>query len=330
MSPALRVVTVVLAAGVGKRLGGPKALLAWPVTPGPQPPGARGVGAGADRPLAVAHAEERLAAESRRVLVVTRPPVVKVLLAYVRPGLDLLSSDAADDLGAAGSLAFAVPRLGDVDIVVVTPVDTPPARAATVARLLAALAADSALLAARPVCHGRAGHPVALRLAALQRYTEPGPPPLRDHLLTLGAACAAVDVTDPTVLIDSQHPGRRDGHAPGAAALLQVIPLVTRPAWGRVRPVKREKRLTKREQKALKAPTAGAKAQQQGQHIHCIACGRHLEAAEFDPPTSTARMLRCQHGSQFPSCVACVDRSRVMIATHDRTNRPVAQAEAWH
>ncbi len=132
--------------------------------------------------------------------------MVKVLLAYVRPGIDLLASDAADDLGAAGSLAFALPRLGDVDVVIVTPVDTPPARAATVARLLAALAADPALLAARPVCHGRAGHPVALRPDAWRRYAEPDPMPLRDHLHALGASCAAVDVTDPTVLIDLNTP----------------------------------------------------------------------------------------------------------------------------
>ena len=211
MSP--RVVTVVLAAGVGKRLGGPKALLAWPVGS----PGAPRPAAGPDRPLAIAHAEERLAAESSRVLVVTRPPVVKVLLGHVRPGIDLLSSDAADDLGPAGSLAFALPRLGEVDVVIVTPVDTPPARAATVARLLAALAADPALLAARPVCHGRAGHPVALRLAALHRYAEPQPPPLRDHLHALGAACAAVDVADPTVLIDLNTPADVMG-------TLQVLP----------------------------------------------------------------------------------------------------------
>jgi hypothetical protein len=93
--------------------------------------------------------------------------------------------------------------------------------------------------------------------------------------------------------------------------------------------VKREKRLTKREQKALKAPKPGA-AQQQGEHIHCIACGRHLDAAEFDGPKATARRLRCQHGSVFPSCVACEDSSRSLLAAHDRTNRPVAQAAAWH
>jgi molybdenum cofactor cytidylyltransferase len=189
-----RVTTVVLAAGSGKRIGGPKALLAWP---GPK---------GVDRPLAAAHAEERLAAESDRVLVVTRGAMMQPLLAYVRPGIDLLASDAADDLGPAGSLAFAAPRLGDAEIAIVTPVDTPPARADTVARLLAALAADPALLAARPLFHGRTGHPVALRRAALARYAEANPPPLRDHLHALGAACAAVDVADPNVLIDLDKP----------------------------------------------------------------------------------------------------------------------------
>jgi molybdenum cofactor cytidylyltransferase len=161
------ITTVVLAAGVGKRLGGPKALLAWPAPRGGHP-----------IPLAIAHAEERLDAESGRVLVVTRKPVVVSLLGHVRPGIDLLASDAADDLGAAGSLAFALPRLADTAVVVVTPVDTPPARPETVARLLAALA----------------------------RYGAPSPPPLRDHLQTLGPACAGVDVSDPAVLVDINTP----------------------------------------------------------------------------------------------------------------------------
>jgi CTP:molybdopterin cytidylyltransferase MocA len=190
-----RVATVVLAAGAGTRLGGPKALLAWPSPKGQKPV-----------PLAIAHAEERLGAESGRVLLVVRKPMLGSLLGYVQPGVDLLASDAADELGAAGSLAFAVSRLGEVDAAVVTPVDTPPAHADTVARLVAALAGDPALLAARPVCRGRAGHPVALRRAALERYAAPAPPPLREHLRALGPACGDVDVTDPTVLIDLDTP----------------------------------------------------------------------------------------------------------------------------
>lgn len=190
-----KVATVVLAAGAGKRLGGPKALLAWP-TPG----------SGTPVPLAIAHAEERLGAESGRVLVVTRKAMVGSLLGHVRPGIDLLASDAPDDLGAAGSLAFAVPRLGDVEVVIVTPVDSPPAKPETVARLLATLSCAPAAIAARPSFHGRAGHPVALRRPALARYAEPSPPPLRDHLLALGPACAFVEVSDPAVLIDLNTP----------------------------------------------------------------------------------------------------------------------------
>ena len=209
---AKNVVTIVLAAGAGKRLGGPKALLAWP---GPK---------GEERPLAIAHAEERLAAESRRVLVVTRRPTMMALLPFVRPGIDLLASDAADDLGPAGSLAFAVPRLGDAEIAIVTPVDTPPAKAETVARLLGALAEDPALLAARPVAHGRAGHPVALRRAALARYAEPfrppppaGPPARPRPRLRRGRRRRPGRAHRPG------HAGRRHGHPSSAAALLQVM-----------------------------------------------------------------------------------------------------------
>jgi CTP:molybdopterin cytidylyltransferase MocA len=132
--------------------------------------------------------------------------MLHALLSRVRPGIDLLVSDAPDEQGPAGSLAYAATRLGDADVALITPVDAPPARADTVARLLKRLEGDPTLLAARPVYHGRAGHPVALRRAALARYTEPDPPALRDHLRALGAACAGVDVPDPTVLIDLNTP----------------------------------------------------------------------------------------------------------------------------
>lgn len=188
------VATIVLAAGSGKRLGGPKALLAWPS------------GKGKEVPIAIAHAEARLAAESAHVLVVTRKGMMKPLLGHVRPGLDLLVSEAPDELGPAGSLAVAALRLGDAEVVIVTPVDSPPAKADTIAKLLGRLAADPALLAARPSYKGRAGHPVALRRAALMRYAEESPPPLRDHLRAMGAAVADVDVNDTAVLIDLNTP----------------------------------------------------------------------------------------------------------------------------
>jgi molybdenum cofactor cytidylyltransferase len=188
-----RTITIVLAAGDGKRLGGPKALLAWPSP------------SGKDRPLSIAHAEERLAADSAEVLIVVRKTMIPALLGHVRPGIHLLSSDAAADLGPAGSLAFAVSRLPEGDPIVITPVDTQPARAETVRALIDRLTADPQLLAARPSYHGRGGHPVVLRRAALDAY-KTGAPTLRDHLSALGDRVAVVEVSDPTIVLDLNTP----------------------------------------------------------------------------------------------------------------------------
>jgi molybdenum cofactor cytidylyltransferase len=195
------VVSIILAAGKGERLGGPKALLLWPST------AQRGR---TELPLAIAHAEARLEAESSRVLVVTRRPVFKALLAYIRPGIDLLSSDMPDDLGPAGSIAFGAARTGDAPYVLITPVDTPPARSDTTARLLDRLcgpgAGDPPPLAVRPRYGERAGHPVILRAEALAPYRKPQPPALRDHLRTLGARCVDVEVDDSAVRLDLNTP----------------------------------------------------------------------------------------------------------------------------
>jgi hypothetical protein len=91
--------------------------------------------------------------------------------------------------------------------------------------------------------------------------------------------------------------------------------------------MKREKRLTKRERKAL-APSRAA-APQNAEHIHCVACGKHLDPADFEPP-ATATLLRCQHRSQFASCVGCAAASKHLLAEHDRTGTPVQAAGAWH
>ncbi len=93
--------------------------------------------------------------------------------------------------------------------------------------------------------------------------------------------------------------------------------------------MKRAKQLTKKERKALKGPRPAAQGHNH-QHIHCIACGRHLDPAEFEPAAGTATILRCQHGSQFPSCTDCAARSQELLDTHDRTGQPVQQAAAWH
>lgn len=92
--------------------------------------------------------------------------------------------------------------------------------------------------------------------------------------------------------------------------------------------MKREKRLTKRERKAQ---SGGAGQDHHGhQHIHCTACGRHIEPTEFSAGPPTARIVACLHGSKFASCAACVTATQALLAEHDRTGQPVKSAGAWH
>ena len=96
--------------------------------------------------------------------------------------------------------------------------------------------------------------------------------------------------------------------------------------------MKREKRLTKKERKAQGPSTAGSTKQAAGGHqghIHCIACGKHLDPSSFGEPNGS-EFLRCDHGADFPSCIACHDKSKAMLEEHDRTNKPVPKAAAWH
>ncbi len=190
MSP---VITIVLAAGRGERLGGPKALLAWLLAP------QRWL-----MPLAAAHVEARN--ESDRVIVVTRADIAERLRHHARMSFarsargELCISTADDALGPAGSLAAAaaLDLPGDARLLI-TPVDCPPAEHATVGRLLAAL--DQGL-AAKPRHRGKGGHPVALCASLLERYRVPDPPPLRELLASLGDGLIEVAVDDPGVLVD--------------------------------------------------------------------------------------------------------------------------------
>lgn len=92
--------------------------------------------------------------------------------------------------------------------------------------------------------------------------------------------------------------------------------------------MKRKPTLTKRERKAL-APARPAQPASNHGHIHCIACGKHLDPADFDAP-ATATVITCDHGSQFPSCVRCMPKSMALVQEHDRTGQPVQVAQAWH
>lgn len=91
--------------------------------------------------------------------------------------------------------------------------------------------------------------------------------------------------------------------------------------------MKREKRLTKRERKALDGP---AQPKKDAPHIHCVACGRHIDPSEFTKSPVNANWIRCAHGTKYASCTGCVEGARVRLATHDRTGKPVEVAPAWH
>lgn len=92
--------------------------------------------------------------------------------------------------------------------------------------------------------------------------------------------------------------------------------------------MKREKRLTKKERKALD-PRRGAGGGGGG-HIHCVACGRHIDPFEFEGSPPTATYIICQHQASFPTCVSCHVQSQMLVAQHDRTGQPVKSAAAWH
>jgi len=93
--------------------------------------------------------------------------------------------------------------------------------------------------------------------------------------------------------------------------------------------MKRKPQLTKRERKALQPPRAAQAAPSGHGHIHCIACGKHIDQSDFDAP-ATATVITCDHGSQFASCVKCMPKSMALVKEHDATNQPVRSATAWH
>ena len=194
---------VVLAAGRGARMGGPKALLAWPSQGGTT----------AVVPLAIAHARARLDGDCETVTLVVEPAVADRLDAWLasdrgtalpRARLYIVRACPPDP---AGSIAAALLHGRLAPLVLLTPVDCPPARADTVSLLVSRLASDSHIVAARPVAQGRRGHPVILRREVLSpAFDAPSPPPLREHLQALGARVADVAVADPHVWADLDSP----------------------------------------------------------------------------------------------------------------------------
>jgi molybdenum cofactor cytidylyltransferase len=178
----LRLGGIVLAAGAGERMGGPKALLAVE-----------------GEPLARLHVRRLREAGCERLVLVTRSEIADRFAADAAIAI----SSAADP---AGSLAVALRLffpLEPDDVFVITPVDAWPVRVETIARLVEAV--RSGAEAATPRYERRGGHPVVVRGRVLAGY-EKTPLPLRDVLGALEGARARVSVDDPAVAVDLDTP----------------------------------------------------------------------------------------------------------------------------
>lgn len=91
--------------------------------------------------------------------------------------------------------------------------------------------------------------------------------------------------------------------------------------------MKKAKRLTKKERKAAQGgPTLQANAP----HIHCVACGRHMDPGDFTQVPIVGNWVKCAHGTRYAACSRCVPEAMRRLAEHDRTGKAVQVAAAWH
>lgn len=191
-------VTIVTAAGRGVRMGGPKALLAVP--------GGDVVG---ERPLAVAHARTHRDAGAVRVVIVVRTEAASVLAGFAQRGVEVLVSNAPDELGPSGSIRCALEylELPDDAWLCIAPVDSVPVAATTLDALSARAARSPGVLAVRPVARGgRRGHPVLVQRRVLEPMLAAKPPTLRELLAELGDGIDDVHVDDDAIVADLDHP----------------------------------------------------------------------------------------------------------------------------
>lgn len=195
---------IVLAAGEGRRMGGPKALL---MVDG--------------KPLIAAHVQRLREVGCQPIIVVTR--TVTAAAIGDMPDVRVICADTgsmAESLHVG--LSMLTPRPDRV--VLVAPVDTLPARCATLRALLTAAASEGTQVAT-PRYRGQSGHPIALR-EQLLRTGFAGT--LRDLVRGAGAQRGTIEVDDPAVLVDLDTPvdlaTLRPGHLPHFARKEFSIP----------------------------------------------------------------------------------------------------------
>jgi CTP:molybdopterin cytidylyltransferase MocA len=185
---------IVLAAGEGRRMGGPKALLEFE---------------GAT--LVEHHVARLVEIGCTSIAVMVRPSAAEVARMLLREHRQA-RVEAVTTSSQAESLAAALRVLDGAgstrhDVIIVTPVDMLPPQARTHHALLACL--TGAALAVTPLYAGRGGHPVIAHRAVLAPYEAALPgalPSLREVLAEAAESRRRVEVDDPRVLGDLDKP----------------------------------------------------------------------------------------------------------------------------
>jgi molybdenum cofactor cytidylyltransferase len=182
---------IVLAAGLGTRMGGGKMRLQWQSRPLPVWPVMAAIQAGCDP-----------------VVAVLGPDHAGLDQALVGAGARLVINSCPES-GLAGSLACGLDLIGPAPSVLVMLGDMPLIRAEHLTRLMAALDPDHGLTIAAPSCHGQRGHPVLFHhshFVALAALT--GDRGARD--LITGPHTVLVEMGDRAVLADIDTPADFD------------------------------------------------------------------------------------------------------------------------
>ncbi|HYP88692.1 MAG TPA: NTP transferase domain-containing protein [Polyangiaceae bacterium] len=193
-------IAIVLAAGEGRRMGGPKALL---LVDG--------------EPLLLRHVRRLREAGCGPIVVVARGSNAG-LMRQLLSAFSGVQVRRADTASMAGSLRVA---LGCVALrsgrsVVVSPVDVLPARVSTLHSLLHAVTLPD-LLVATPRYRAQGGHPVVARDRLFQTFLDGRGGTLRDLLRNVEAQRCRVDVDDPAVVSALDTPADLAAHRPGLA-----------------------------------------------------------------------------------------------------------------
>jgi CTP:molybdopterin cytidylyltransferase MocA len=210
---------IVLAAGEGRRMGGPKALL---VVNG--------------KPLVWQHVVRLREAGCRPIAVMVRPQIATEVQAICGE-MKCVSVVQAETTSPAASLTVGLRLLAPVGegAIFVTPVDLLPPQFSTLNALLAALA-EEGVSVVTPQYRGRGGHPVAIRARLLRTFLEARPGTLRDLIASAEGNRRRVEVDDPAIAGDLNTPGdlHRMARAPQLAHLEHTLGTVDLRDGGRI------------------------------------------------------------------------------------------------